>query len=227
MPTRRNVLKAAAAAMLAAKLAALRDALARGELQKGVHRVRGDARLNGAPAKERMDVRAGDVVTTGADGELVFVISKDAMLVRANSRVEIEGTAGALVASGLRILTGAVLSVFSTGEPKRVITPTATIGIRGTALYVETLPDRIYACTCYGIADLQSLHDPAARETVQTTHHDQPRYILGPGAAQTASQTIVRAPVINHTDAELIFLEGLVGREPPFYDWFDKYKTVY
>jgi hypothetical protein len=223
MATRRKLLKYVAAAALAAKLAALREALARAELQKGIHRVRGDARLNGAPAKERMDVRAGDAVSTGADGELVFVIARDAMLVRAHSRVEIEGTSGALVASGLRILTGAVLSVFVTGEPKRVITPTATIGIRGTALYVEAVPERTYACTCYGIAELQALHDPASRETVQTTKHEQPRYILGPGAAQS----VVRAPVINHTDAELIFLEGLVGREPPFYNWFEKYNTGY
>jgi hypothetical protein len=50
------------------------------------------------------------------------------------------------------------------------------------------------------------------RETVVTEHHDQPRYVYPAGVAQR----IVRAPVINHSDAELILLESLVGREPPF-----------
>jgi hypothetical protein len=29
---------------------------------------------------------------------------------------------------------------------------------------------------------------------------------------------MVTAPVINHTDAELVMLEALVGRKPPFLD---------
>jgi hypothetical protein len=28
---------------------------------------------------------------------------------------------------------------------------------------------------------------------------------------------IMKAPVVNHTDAELILLEDLVGRRPPFF----------
>ena len=31
-----------------------------------------------------------------------------------------------------------------------------------------------------------------------------------------AAQMLVSAPVINHTDSELIMLEGLTGRQPPF-----------
>jgi len=53
---------------------------------------------------------------------------------------------------------------------------------------------------------------PPSRETVRTLHHEQPRYIM----AQGAPQMIMPAPVVNHTDAELVFLESLVGREPPF-----------
>lgn len=200
------------AALLAARLGALREALARGKLEKGVYRVRGDARVNGAPARAGMDVKAGDVITTGEGGELVVVIGKDAMLVRGNARVEVSGRAGALVADGLRIVTGAVLSVFSPGARRTVTVRTATIGIRGTALYAEDMLDRAYVCTCYGIADLAAADDPAVQETVQTEHHDQPRYIYPAGAASR----IVRAPVINHSDAELILLESLVGREPPF-----------
>ena len=206
MVGRRTVLK------LAAGLLLVREALAQGRLEKGVYRARGEVRLNDAPAKPGMVVRAGDVVATGKDAEIVFVIDRDAMLVRGGSRVEVQGKAGALIASGLRIVTGAVLSVFSPGEPKRLVAHTATIGIRGSGIYVETEADRTYVCTCYGVADIAAAQDPASRETVRTEHHDQPRYVMAKGAPQM----IMRAAVVNHTDAELIFLESLVGRIPPF-----------
>ena len=44
-----------------------------------------------------------------------------------------------------RIVTGAVLSVFSPGAQRKITVRTATIGIRGTAVYVEDMPDRAYA----------------------------------------------------------------------------------
>ena len=47
---------------------------------------------------------------------------------------------------------------------------------------------------------------------MRTTHHEAPRYIMASGSPQM----VMPAPVINHTDAELILLEGLVGRQPPF-----------
>jgi hypothetical protein len=199
-------------ALLAAQMAWLRRSLAAGSVEKGVHRLRGDVRINGAPAREGMDVKAGDIVTTGAASEVVFVTGRDAFLVRSNSRVEAQGTAGALVLSGLRIVTGAVLSVFAPGEPKTLRTPTATIGIRGTAVYLEAEEARTYVCTCYGEADIASTVDPSARETIRTGHHEQPRYVMGTGAPQM----LMGAPVINHRDTELVFLESLTGRRPPF-----------
>jgi hypothetical protein len=201
-----------AAAMLAAQMDCLRRALAAGSVEKGVYRVRGDVRVNGMPAMEGMDVKAGDVITTGANSEVVFVTYKDAFLVRSNSRVETQGPVGALVLSGLRIITGAVLSVFAPGEPKTLRTATATIGIRGTAVYIEAEEARTYVCTCYGVAEIESTIDPSARETVRTSHHEQPRYVMGTGAPQM----LMGAPVINHTDVELTMLEALVGRRPPF-----------
>lgn len=215
---RRAWLRAGAAALalqIAAQFAILRGALAAGSVAKGVHRLRGDVRVNGEPAAEGMDVKGGDIITTGAGSDVLFVSGKDAFLVRANSRVEVQGAAGALVLTGLRVVTGAVLSVFSPGQPKRLTTPNSSIGIRGTAVYVEAEESRTYACVCYGEADLASSIDPAVRETVSTTHHDQPRYIMGAGAPRM----LMTAPVINHTDAELTMLENLVGRWPPFSPW--------
>ena len=184
----------------AAGLVFVRHALA-----QGVNRVRGDVTINGQAAQQGIQVRAGDKIATGPGGQVVFAVDRDAMLVRGNSSVE-------LARNALRVISGAVLSVFAPNQPKQVRTPTSTIGIRGTAVYVEVDPQRTYVCTCYGEAVLEPAGDPSARETVRTTHHEQPRYIYAKGAPKM----VTPAPMVNHADAELEMLEALVGRKPPF-----------
>jgi hypothetical protein len=196
---RRSLLQGAAALLL------IRDALAQGRLEKGVYRLRGDVHVNGANAQQGGELRPGNTVRTQAGGEIVFAVQNDAFLVRQNSEVSI-------VADGLRVVTGAILSVFRPNQRKEIRTATAVIGIRGTAVYIEAEPDRTYACTCYGTAVLTPIAQPAAAETVTTRHHEQPRYIMAAGAPQM----VMPAPVLNHSDAELILLESLVGRQPPF-----------
>ena len=183
----------------------VRDVLAQGRVERGIYRVRGEVTLNGAPAREGVEARPGDVIRTGDSGEIVFVMGRDAMLVRRDSQVS-------LLADGFRAVTGAILAVFASGPRKQIRTETAVIGIRGTAVYVEAEAARTYVCTCYGEALLQPLAAPSAGETVRTRHHEQPRYIMAAGAPAM----VMQAPVINHTDAELILLEGIVGRQPPF-----------
>ncbi|MGH8621100.1 MAG: hypothetical protein ACRET3_03085 [Burkholderiales bacterium] len=203
---------AAMGAALSLEMARLRQALALGSIASGVARVRGDARVNGKPAQRGMEVKPGDVITTGPDAELLVVVGRDAFLVRARSRIELSGDATRLLVSGLRVVTGALLSVFEPGKEKQIRTATATIGIRGTGIYVELDGARTYVCTCYGEAALAPVDDPAAAETVRTRHHDEPRYIYPRGMPRM----IEKAPVVNHTDAELIMLESLVGRKVPF-----------
>ena len=214
---RRRVLAALAGAgiALAALPMMIREVLAAGSLPggKGIVRLQGDVRVNGKPAAVGQIIRAGDVLETGRDGQAVFVIGEDAFLLRSGSRLELQGDN--LLISGLRILTGKLLSVFGKGR-RQVVTSTATAGIRGTGLYVEADAQKSYICTCYGEVRLGSIDDPAATEVVRTTHHDQPRYIYAKGAGRAGTALIVKAPVINHTDEELIMLESLVWRSPPF-----------
>lgn len=202
---------AAAAALVAAGMAQLRAALAAGTLPPGVAQIKGDVRINGKPAERGQRVGPGDVIVTGKGAELVMVVEKDAFLVRANSRVEF-GSAAAGAVTALRLVTGALLSVFESGRRREINTATATIGIRGTGIYIETEAMRTYACTCYGEAVLTPVADPQYAETVRTRHHDQPRYIYGKGMPRM----LEAAPVVNHTDIELQMLEALVGRKLPF-----------
>jgi len=199
-------------ATLGLGMARLRQALAQGSVAPGVARVQGDVRVSGKPAQRGMEVKPGDVITTGRDAELVVVVGRDAFMVRAQSRIELGGDSARLLVSSLRVVTGALLSVFEPGKDKKIRTATAAIGIRGTGIYVELDGARTYVCTCYGEAELTPLDDPAAAETVRTRHHDEPRYIYPRGMPRM----IEKAPVINHTDAELVLLESLVGRKVPF-----------
>lgn len=181
MPTRRDWLLGAAG------LIVIGDARAQVKLEQGIRSRSGDVRMS------------GDRITTGADGQLTVVVGRDAMLVRRNSTLNI-------VANGFRLVTGAVLTVFSPGRSRQLTTPTATIGIRGTAVYLEAERGRTYVCTCYGEAELRSAFDAASRETVRTKHHDQPRYVM----AKSSPQMLTQAPVANHTDEELRMLEKLL-----------------
>jgi hypothetical protein len=206
---------AGSSAALAGGMGYMREALAQGDIKTGVSRVSGDVRINGKPAKTGMQVNAGDLVESGR-GDAVLVVNRDAFMVRAGTRLEFGGGASKVEPGTLRVLAGKVLSVFTPGNRVRISTGTATIGIRGTGVYVECVPECTYACTCYGATELSPLADPTKAETVTATYHDSPRYIYVSSKISSKGLLIEPAPVVNHTDAELILLEGLVGRKVPF-----------
>jgi hypothetical protein len=174
----------------------------------GMHRIKGDVRVNGQRASVGTRVAAGDSVITGPGALAVFSVGGDAFLMRANSHAQFAGKD--LVLDSLRLLTGKLLSVFASGGNRSLTTSTATIGIRGTGGYLEAERARTYFCLCYGTADIASA-DGSMRSSYSTTHHESPRYIYNDGR----KNTIVKARVVNHTDVELIMLEALVGRRPP------------
>ncbi|HET7765912.1 MAG TPA: iron dicitrate transport regulator FecR [Burkholderiales bacterium] len=203
-PSRRHALLALAAG--AGLPAALRIALAQSTAQ-GVRTARGEVSVNGKPAAAGTPVRPGDTIVLGKNALAAFVVGRDAFLMRSESRAELAGSGTAVAA--VRLVTGALLSVFGGGQ-HRLTTATATIGVRGTGAYIEAEPWRTYFCLCYGTAEVADARG-VARESYSTRHHDAPRYIYGDGR----KNAIVPASVSNHTDAELILLESLVGRTPP------------
>lgn len=178
-------------------------------VRQGIRRHSGDVRINGMPVEEDMPIRPGDQISTGAASEVVYVVGQDAFMQRAQTSVSFGDSA---VAGALRVASGKLLSVFGKGA-RSIVTPTATIGIRGTACYIEAAAERIYFCLCYGEAELVPTAAPAERELIRTTHHDHPLYIYND---MNMPKRMVPAEVINHSDAELTLLEALVGRLPPF-----------
>ena len=104
--------------------------------------------------------------------------------------------------------------MFGRTDDTKITSPIATIGIRGTGCYIDVQKDRAYTCVCYGRADLISTPSGRVLETVDTSRHDEPRYVYPAGAPKL----ITSAPVIDHGDAELRLLESIVNRSPPFDD---------
>jgi len=181
---------------------------------QSIYRISGSATVNDKPATLETRVFPGDTVKTGKDSELVFVVNTNAMILRGGSNViiEAEKKQESLIISGLRMLSGALLSV-SRNTPMRVRSPTATVGIRGTGFYIEAEEDQTYFCTCYGSTSVASNADPESQENIVSKQHDRPVYIVKDGAK---GKNIRNAPFINHTDIELALIETLVGRTPPF-----------
>jgi len=140
----------------------------------------------------------------------MFVVGRDAYLIRESSRLELQGQS--LFVSSLRLITGKLLGVYGRSAARRQLTTrTATIGIRGTGGYLEADPGRTYFCLCYGVADLEPMNRPDLRQVYSTVHHDAPRYVYGDDRVEMMDS----APMVNHADSELVLLESLAGRQPP------------
>ena len=181
---------------------------------KSVYRISGEVKINGAPGNLESKIGPGTTIQTGSNSEIVYAVGASAFIARPQTEVVIETPATETsVVSGLRLLAGKLLSVFPGGRPVRLTTKVASIGIRGTGVYLESDPEQTYFCTCYGVADVAATNDPTSKETVAATHHDKPLYILG---NEAPGRNIRVAPFINHTDQELMLIETLVGRQPPF-----------
>ena len=220
-PRRRLLIQALAAGYLGAGMAG-GEALAQllgstpGKLPAGrsIYRLSGEVKVDGRPATIETPIGGRSTLETGRGAELVYAVGTSAFVLRGESRVILEtAQADSTILSGLRLLSGKLLSVFAARRPMQLKAATATIGIRGTGVYMEADPEQTYFCTCYGVANIASTEDPQSEETVAAQHHDRPLYIV---KGEPAGRNIREAPFINHTDQELMLIEALVGRTPPF-----------
>lgn len=194
----------------------IQDALANGDLPPvvGINSLSGSVTVNGIAAKVGTPVKPGDKVATGRGSTAVVVIGKDAYLLRDNTSVIFEASRDDPGVLGtIAISAGKLLSVFGkrSGTGMLLRAQSATIGIRGTGCYIELYPGRTYFCLCYGEATISG-GGMAAAQTFSTTHHDNPVWLDESGS----TMTVEKGPFLNHADEELIMLEKLTGREPPF-----------
>ena len=194
----------------------IQEALAKGDVPtvNGIHSLSGNVTVNGVVAKSGTVVKAGDKVSTSANSMAVVVIGKDGFLLRDSTSVTFEESKsrGGVVETVL-LTTGKILSVFAQRADKglTIKVPNANVGIRGTGCYLEVQEGRTYFCLCYGQASVNGmgLTEP---KLIKTTHHESPVWLDDRGGVMK----VEKAGFVNHNDLELIMLEKLNGREPPF-----------
>lgn len=177
---------------------------------RSIYQFKGDVRVNQQPVTLATLIQSGDVIETFDKSYVIFVVNKDAFILRSNSQMALP--AATIAASAFHLNQGKALSVLASRETQ-IKTPSAFINIRGTGVYIEIEPDRSYVCTCYGVSDLATADNPGINETIVSSHHDAPRYIL---ADKSLSTRIQPAPMKNHDDQELLLIETLVGRTTPY-----------
>lgn len=175
----------------------------------GVQQLSGPVFVNRTYASVGTPVRPGDLVTVAHGSSVSFTIDEDAYLLRGGTTLRIESGVNSLVNS-LRLFTGAILGVFGRGE-KMIFTRSATIGIRGTGLYLDSAPQQTYFCTCYGETELRVPGIKA--QQLSATHHNAVM-IYTPRAGKNEIHNM--AGFEYHTDDELRATEALQGRTVPF-----------
>ena len=179
--------------------------------KRGIFKLNGHVTVNGKNAAPDQPIRPGDELLTGPRSSLTFTMGRSAYLVRASTRLLLERNSDENIVH--RLFSGGFLAVFG-GGTKKIVTPNAIAGVRGSGVYTEIMGDLSYICLCYGEIELRGINDAMPLKSFRTKHHDQPHYI----GVKDGITEITKAPMLNHSDNELIMLESLVGRVPPFYD---------
>jgi hypothetical protein len=201
---RRSFLQAAAAWTSMGGFAA-----AHAQQRTNIVELQGDALLNGERLTPQQTIQTGDSVVTGPGSHLIFVLGNSAFQVRQNSRMTVERGSSLSIVSALRLLTGAVASVWGKGTSRQIVTPTLTAGIRGTGVYTEVLPEqnfRSYFCNCYGTVDMNAGRDSALSQSV---YHQS----FWGEAEPKNGRYLTPAKAINHTDEEMEKLAALIGEQ--------------
>jgi hypothetical protein len=208
MTSRRRFLAGTAAALLMAPARAQK-------LFGVVHEVAGDVTVNHVRLTRLGVLEAGQTLRTGADGRIWFSLGGDACFLRPNSELRLDAWRPRdAVIDLLRLVSGALGATFARGMHRTLIAPTATIGIRGTGVYLEASPDVAYFCTCFGSTEILTAPSGNMMESVAvTTENHQARMIH---REAMSGMRILHAGFERHTNEEMARLESLVGRPNPF-----------
>jgi hypothetical protein len=183
-------------------------ALAQAQMRSNIVEISGDATLNGERLTPQHTIQTGDSVATGPNSSLIFVLGSSAFHLRQNTMMTVDRGASLFAVSLLRLISGAVVSVWGKGTKRLIVTPTLTAGIRGTGVYTEIFASqegRSYLCNCYGEVEVKAGGDQLIS---RSSYHQS----FWGEVAPKGGRMLTPANAINHTDEELEFLANLVGQ---------------
>ncbi len=176
-------------------------------IRQGITSLKGMVYINGLQVKRLgFLVYPNDYIRVGKGSSVSFVMGKDAYFLKQNTSLHLnrEGSQRGFFATGLKLFRGAFLAAFG-HRRKKIYTPHATIGIRGTGIYLNAESDQTYFCICYGQTEIML---PQGRiEGISATHHS---------ARIIRNNQIIQSSMLDHHDQQNIALEALVQRPNPF-----------
>jgi len=166
--------------------------------------------LDGRAAKSGEEVSSGDRILQGEtllveDGARVVLRLKDppaAFQIKDAAKLVFESTGDSIL---LSLDRGHLLTVVRRSPKKfRIQTPAATVGVRGTAFYLESRAvDQTYLCLCDGHVTLSAFDTDLGMAAAGRRQHRP--VLVSPGRYGGAQ--ISPAPMINHTNSEIESLE--------------------
>ncbi|CAK0741766.1 hypothetical protein CCP3SC5AM1_1090005 [Gammaproteobacteria bacterium] len=179
---------------------------------QGIHALHGEVYHNGQLARVGVRIQPGDTFESKVGATAVLVMQDNVFLLREQSHLELSPT-NKRIHYFLRMVAGGLLAVFGHSNKQRTIhTSAATIGIRGTGLYLEVANEQTYICDCYGTVDIIANGSPIHyHEIVHADYHHARRMQNTDSKQPWISQSSMHG----HQDHELIMLEALAGRRPP------------
>jgi hypothetical protein len=158
----------------------------------------------------------GKVNAATGESQAAVRLGKNAFLLNAETQVDFDidfdTEPDNLFFRTASIAMGGMHGVFDPEQKteREIRTQHATIGIRGTAMYVEVQGDenRTYRCCCYGGIDISNMAS-GERLRQQASYHEA--YII---TADGAIKPALYDQPLNHYDDTLMALEKTVSRQP-------------
>lgn len=172
---------------------------------RGKIKFKGNVLINGKQIKKNQSVQVNDTIqTVGENSYIEFALKQDAFKISNDAIITLGGHKKV---SDIDVKKGRLLAVFKTGRNRTIKTLNATMGIRGTGVYINATKDKTNFCTCYGKTTLYENDHKHEGIELQATHHN-------PVVIENGK--ISKMGMAGHEDDELRILEAMVGRKPAF-----------
>ena len=173
----------------------------------------GEVVLNKEPAGLGSEVKTGDIVETGSDSFCHIIFNRgNVLLMEPDTILQINW-----IDSSLNLKKGSIASVFEkmkkvigSNEEFKIITPSATAGIRGTAFYIKVEDEfNTYICTCNGSL---TLYGEDIENFISTSaHHKAYRFTESGDEVQVAN-----ASMLYHDDPKMNSVAKVIGETIPW-----------
>lgn len=170
----------------------------------------GQAAKSGAPLKSNEKIQPGETIVTGEGASLKIKIPGRAAMSLTNAGKIVFDELGDTVV--LTLEYGSMMSVVAKADKKFVLrTPAASVGVRGTAFYVESRAlDQTYICLCEGSLEISDADSGTIQRIDNPDRKQHKPVLIAPSAAGVMRAT--SAPMINHTNADIASLESILQK---------------